>query len=97
MQQKNEDAENLQEKFQLYECATCDQRFPYLYSFKDCQIFTSVMNESLTSLKGFLSVHATKNEDAGNPQENSGYRYVRQVTKDFLIFTLSKTVKYVLE
>ena len=47
---KNEDAGNLQEKFWLYECATCDKRFPYLNSFKDCQIFTSVINE-----KSFLS------------------------------------------
>ena len=47
---KNEDAENLQEKLWLYECATCDKGFPYLYSFKDSQICTSVMNE-----KSFLS------------------------------------------
>ena len=32
---KNEDTGNLQEKFWLYECATCDKRFPYHYSFKD--------------------------------------------------------------
>ena len=32
---KKEDAGNLQEKFRLYECATCDKRFPYLYSCGD--------------------------------------------------------------
>ena len=48
-QHKNGDAGNFQERFRLYECATCDKRFPYLYSFKDCRICTSVMNEkSLT-------------------------------------------------
>ena len=47
---ENEDAGNLQEKLRLYECTMCDKRFPYLYSFKDCQICTSVMNE-----KSFLS------------------------------------------
>ena len=38
---------NLQEKFWLYECATCDKRFPYLYTFKDCQICTSVMKKTV--------------------------------------------------
>ena len=51
---KKEDAGNPQEKFRLYKCATCDKRFPYLYSFKDCQICTSLMNEK--SLTWILSL-----------------------------------------
>ena len=69
---KNEDLGNL-------ECATCDKRFPYHYSFKDLSNMylndewkQSDMNPvpsepiwggnimSLTSLKGIISVHATK-------------------------------------
>ena len=54
MQQKNEDTGNLQQKLLPYECATCDKRFPYLYSFKDCQRCISVMNEK--SLTWILSL-----------------------------------------
>ena len=83
---KNEDAGNLQEKFWLCECAKCDKRFPYHYSFKDLSNMylsdewkksglNSVPSEpiwgyniiSLTSLKGFLSVHATKKWRRRNP------------------------------
>ena len=48
---KKEDAGNLQEKVWLHECATCDKRFPYLYTFKDCQICTSVMNDKSFLIK----------------------------------------------
>ena len=52
---------------------------------------------SMTTLKGFLSVHATKNEGAETFKNNSGYMNVWRVTNNFLIFTLSKTAKYVLQ
>ena len=52
---------------------------------------------SLTSLKGFLSVQATKKMKTQETfKKNSGRMSVKCVTKDFFLFTLSTTVKYVL-
>ena len=51
---KKMNAGSLQENFRPYECAMCDKRFLYLYSFKDWQICTSMMNEK--SLTWMLSL-----------------------------------------
>ena len=114
MQQKNEDAGYPQEKFRLYECATCDKRFPYLYSFKDWQICTSMMYEkSLTcpfrtylraqiNISDILERFSLKScNKKMKTQETfkqiSGHMSVQCVTNNFIIFTLLKTVKYVLQ
>ena len=66
MQQKNDEAGNLQEKFLLYECAKCDKRFPYHYSFKDlaklalpsCHIYVFIVCLNASALKNTKPVPA---------------------------------------
>ena len=57
-QQKNEDAGKLQEILRLHDWATCDKRFPYLYSLTKCREVE--LSESLLLCMKSILLHQTK-------------------------------------